>query len=252
MTQDLISASERGAHCAAERDAASPKATFWETPSAAAPRQRLPQKPPLLKPVFLTAPQRPLEDWKACVGIVTVARPNLGWVGKLCLPSEAPGSVTDDDMSIEDTESGVQSRVPVGANNSEAFSTSYCEDNEDYSCTATLRSSSPDSAKTSTTTTTSEAAPPRSLLDVRLNVYENVHRLRRTEEHIAGAVTFRRRRNHRELGQILQHALDDRRSRVRESAPLFVLVSAALAGRLSTSVDTTKSYPGITKRTVPV
>ncbi|KAL3196000.1 hypothetical protein MRX96_045423 [Rhipicephalus microplus] len=106
-----------------------------------------------------------------------------------------------------------------GVNNSEAFSTSYCEDNEDYSCMATLLSASPDSAKTSTTTTTSEAAPPRSLLDAKLHVYENVHRLRRTEEHIAGAVTFRRRRNHRELGQILQHALNDRRSRVRRVRP---------------------------------
>ncbi|KAL3191969.1 hypothetical protein MRX96_050380 [Rhipicephalus microplus] len=79
-----------------------------ETASAFRPvffgRQRLPQKPPPLKPVFLTAPQRPLEDWKACVGNVAVATPNLGWVGKLCLPFEAPGFVTDDDMSIEDTE----------------------------------------------------------------------------------------------------------------------------------------------------
>ncbi|KAL3191968.1 hypothetical protein MRX96_050381 [Rhipicephalus microplus] len=83
-----------------------------------------------------------------------------------------------------------------GANNSEAFSTSYCEYNEDYSCTATSLSASPDSAKTCTTTATFGAAPPRSLLDARLNVYENVHSLKGTEEQITGTVVFHRRRNH--------------------------------------------------------
>ncbi|XP_075727137.1 uncharacterized protein LOC142768801 isoform X2 [Rhipicephalus microplus] len=240
--------------------------------------QRLLQQPPPLKPMLLTPPQWPLEYWTADVDAAADATPNanLGWAEELRLPSDVPRCLTDGDLNTENIESGVEehtvnfmprlleSRIPdgqqqivatesssSGANNSETFGTSSCEDNKDSSCTTTSLSVSEDSARTSTTTAESVAAPPRSLQEATFPIHGNMDSEEPRKESLAplsstGEGTIVNWGTHCSTLSLTEEAEFD------GSAPLYDFASAAPSEEAVDIGGYNEVYPGTTKKTIPV